>query len=153
MSKQTKQRGVVLSCLLALVAIVLLPTIAIRAQEPESKSSTAQRRTTNKPVVEAEKKPRMPAHFNKVVSPKQREKVLAILEEYLPQIEQKRAELKALVDQRDKAVFGVLTPEQQREVEELRAESRASRAATLAANRRKREQAEAKASESADAKP
>ena len=77
----------------------------------------------------------MPAHFNKVVNEQQRGKVLTLLKDYEPRIAAKRAELKALVGQRDKAVFSVLTPEQQERVEAYRAESNAKRAATLAANR------------------
>lgn len=153
MSNRTNHRGVVLTCLVTLVAVVLLPVGIARSQEAASKPATAQRRTTKKPVVEAPKKPRMPAHFNSVVSPEQREKILAILLNYMPQIDQKRAELKALVEQRDNDVFGVLTPEQQRELEELRADSRAKRAATIATNRRKREQAKAKATEPAGSQP
>ena len=71
----------------------------------------------------------MPAHFNKVIDEKQREKIVVILNDYSPQIEKKRAELEALLNQRDEALFGVLTAAQRKQVEALRAESLAKRQA------------------------
>ncbi|MGD9724070.1 MAG: hypothetical protein AB7O59_22645 [Pirellulales bacterium] len=136
-------RGGILGCTLALVALLLgAPLVAApkdndkkpAAAKPEGKKSTAQERTAKKPVVEAEQ-PRMPPHFNKVIDEKQREKIVAILTEYLPQLEAKRAELKALVDEREKKLFGVLTPDQRRQVTELRAAAQARRAAAAAADR------------------
>ena len=153
MSNRTNHRGVVFTCLVMLVAVVLLPVGVARSQQPASKPSDPERRTTKKPVVDAPKKPRMPAHFNAVISPKQREEILAILQDYMPKIDQKRAELKALVEQRDKDVLGVLTAEQQRDLEELRAQARAKRAASIAASRRKREQAEVKVADPEESNP
>ena len=40
----------------------------------------------------------MPAHFNKVIDEKQREKIVVILKEHSPQIEKKRAELEGAVE-------------------------------------------------------
>ena len=95
----------------------------------ESKSSTAKERTAKKPVAEEERAPRMPAHFNKVIDEKQREKIVVILNQHWPQIAKKRAELEALLNQRDEALFGVLTPAQRKQVEALRAEALAKRQA------------------------
>jgi hypothetical protein len=94
-----------------------------------AKSSTAKERTAKKPVAAEERTPRMPAHFNKVIDEKQREKIVVILNDYSPQIEKKRAELEALLNQRDEALFGVLTAAQRKQVEALRAESLAKRQA------------------------
>jgi hypothetical protein len=135
MSNRNIRRGTVCSCLVALVAIVALQPGLGAADEPDAKKGAAQRRTTNKPVVGAPRNPRMPAHFNKVINESQRTKILTILKDYTPRIAQKRAELKALVDQRDKAAFGILTADQKRQVEELRAASQAKRKANLAASR------------------
>jgi Spy/CpxP family protein refolding chaperone len=93
------------------------------------KSSTAKERTAKKPVAEDQRAPRMPAHFNKVIDEKQREKIVGILNDYSPQVEKKRAELEALLNQRDKDLFAVLTPAQRKQVEALRAESLAKRQA------------------------
>jgi hypothetical protein len=93
------------------------------------KSSTAKERTAKKPVAEEQRAPRMPAHFNKVIDEKQREKIVVILHDYSPQIEKKRAELEALLSQRDKELFAVLTAAQRKQVEALRAESLAKRQA------------------------
>ena len=93
----------VLGCTLALAALVLSAPLAAapkdnadkpaaKADKSEGKKSAAQERTVKKPVVE-EQEPRMPAHFNKVIDDKQREKIVVILKEYAPQLEAKRAEL------------------------------------------------------------
>jgi hypothetical protein len=102
------------------------------SEKPATKKDKAKKRTAKKPVVDNEQRPPMPAHFAKVVNDEQREKIIAILQEFAPQIEQKRAELKALTDQREAALFKVLTPQQRRQVEELRAQSQANRAAASA---------------------
>ena len=70
---------------------------------------------------------RLPNHYAKVVTDEQRGEINAIQDEYAPQIEKLRGELKALVGKRDTAVEKVLTAEQRKEVEKLRAESIARR--------------------------
>ncbi len=104
---------------------------AEKADASEAKSSSAQSRTANKPIADEQRAPRMPAHFNKVIDAAQREKIVALLEQYGPKIQQMRAELEALTAERDEALFGVLSPQQQKQVEALRAESLAKRRATL----------------------
>lgn len=100
------------------------------ADDTSAKSGTPRERTTAKIIVAEERAPRMPAHFNKVIDESQRAKIVEILNEYSSQIEQKRQELEALTGERDKALFGVLTPKQRKEVEALRAESLAKRKAS-----------------------
>lgn len=125
--------------LLAAVAVLGLSICASRLSaapkekgddaKAEAKSSTAKERTAKKPVAEEERAPRMPAHFNKVIDEKQREKIVVILNQHSPQIAKKRAELEALLNQRDEALFSVLTPAQRKQVEALRAEALAKRQA------------------------
>ncbi len=125
--------------LLSAVMIVALGysshlSAAPKAKDPVAKSSTAKSRTANKPIATEQRAPRMPAHFNKVIDETQREKIVALLEQYTPQIQQKRAELEALTQERDEALFGVLSAKQRKQVEALRAESLAKRRATIDAN-------------------
>jgi len=103
-------------------------------RKTSSKKPAAQQRTANKPVSDSVRNPRMPAHFNKLVTPEQRERVLAIVQQYGSQIDQKRAELKALTDERDEALRDVLTPEQRRQLDEYRAQSSVKRAQSVAAS-------------------
>jgi hypothetical protein len=122
--------------LLSAVAIVALSfsthlAAAPKGKDAEAKSGSAKSRTANKPIATEQRAPRMPAHFNNVIDEAQREKIVALLEQYTPQIQQKRAELEALTQQRDEALFGVLRPQQRKQVEALRAESLAKRRATL----------------------
>ncbi len=101
-----------------------------KSESTDAKSSAPRERTTNKLVIVEERAPRMPAHFNKVIDETQRAKIVGILDEYTPQIQQKRLELEELTSERDKALFGVLTPQQRKQVEALRAESLAKRRAS-----------------------
>jgi TolA-binding protein len=73
------------------------------------------------------KRSRLPNHYAKVVTEEQRSKINAIQEEFVPQIDKLRDELDATLDKRDAAIEKVLTPEQRKEVEKLRAESQARR--------------------------
>ncbi len=153
MFNRNLSRWAVVSCGLAIVALLAAqPSLSAApksdGEKPAAtgrsqKKSTAKRRTANKPITSSERAPRMPAHFNKVVNKQQRTEVLALLNDYKPRIAAKRAELKALVDHRDEALFGVLTPEQRQRVEAYRAESNAKRAATLAAGREAKKKAPA----------
>lgn len=73
------------------------------------------------------KRSRLPNHYAKVVTEDQRGKINAIQEEYASQIDKLRDELDAVLGKRDAAIEKVLTAEQRKEVEKLRAESQARR--------------------------
>jgi hypothetical protein len=113
----------------------------VAAPKSEEKKPAAEKRTVKKPVV-APDGPRMPALYGKVVDDEQRTKILAIQKKYAPKIEQKRAELQALLDERETAFQELLTPAQKRQLEELRAEARAKREATAANTAEEKEAAE-----------
>ena len=93
-------------------------------QTPESPAET--------PVPE-EAKPkkefrgRLPAYYNRVVDKGQRDKIYAIQREYAPKIDALKAQLEALMTDRDKKVEAVLTPEQLKTVEKLSAAAKAKR--------------------------
>ena len=131
-------QALMLVCVTAIVALVIgLPTAPAAqkkeptASKPEASKPAGERREAKKPVSE-EQAPRMPAHFNRVITEEQRPKLVAILKEHSPKIQQLRAELNSLVEKRDEALLKVLTPTQRRQLEELRAEASAKRAAASA---------------------
>jgi hypothetical protein len=118
------------ACTFAAVAmLVAIPTPSAAQKKAEEKKSSAKKQTVKKEVVPDQPSVRMPAHFGKVVNDEQREKILDIQKVYMPQIDQKRAELQALLDKRDAACFALLSADQKRQVEELRAAAAAQRAA------------------------
>jgi hypothetical protein len=71
---------------------------------------------------------RLPSFFKEVVDEKQRETIYKIQEEYGPKIADLRAQLDALTKQRDERIAAVLTPEQRKKLEDLRAAAKAKRA-------------------------
>ena len=82
---------------------------------------------------EAKKKrtTRLPAHYAKVVNDEQRTEIYGIQEQFEPKLAKLRAELKAVVDERDAAIEKVLSAQQRKEVEKLRAEAAAQRRGAL----------------------
>ncbi len=82
------------------------------------------------PVPEAKKKfrPRLPNYYGRVVDEEQRQKIYGVQKEYFPRIEALKAQLAALTAERDKKIEAVLTPEQRKDVEKLRAEAKQKRA-------------------------
>jgi|YNPNPStandDraft_1061719.scaffolds.fasta_scaffold28188_2 hypothetical protein len=71
---------------------------------------------------------RLPSYYGQVVKPEQRKQIYAIQEEYGPKIDALRAQLEALIQERDKKIEAVLTEAQRQEVERLREEAKAKRA-------------------------
>lgn len=123
---------------LAAVAVVVAGGLAI-GQQPAAQSPTTQATTAeSSPETPAEtpvpEKPakkefrgRLPAYYGRVVDETQRKKIYAIQREYAPEIDALKAQLAALVAERDEKVAGVLTQEQREKVEQLRAEAKAKR--------------------------
>jgi hypothetical protein len=66
---------------------------------------------------------RLPAHYAKVVTDEQRSDIYAIQEKFEAKLDKARTELKAVVDERDAAIEKVLSAEQRKNVEKLRAEA------------------------------
>jgi hypothetical protein len=114
-----------LSCVAALVVLALaIPYAAsLAAPKSEAKSASAAKETKADG-------PRLPDYYARVVTDEQRPKLTAILQEFAPQIAEKRAELQALISKRDTALEKILTPDQRQEVEKLRAEAASKRQAT-----------------------
>ena len=70
---------------------------------------------------------RLPNYYKKVVDQKQRQTIYKIQVDYAAKMAEIQAQLKALIDERDEKVAGVLTPEQRKVVDELTAAAKAKR--------------------------
>jgi hypothetical protein len=70
---------------------------------------------------------RLPAHFGRVVSQQQRQAIYKIQEEYWPKISALKEQLAALTNERDEKVRALLTPEQAKKIDELKAAAAAKR--------------------------
>lgn len=108
-------------------SLLLLVTVVAVAQDA---TEDADKEEPRRPQV------RLPNYYGRVVSGQQREKIYAIQREYAPRIEAIEKQLQELVAERDAKMRGVLTPEQQKQIDELAAQ---------AAERRERARAERRA--------
>jgi hypothetical protein len=70
---------------------------------------------------------RLPNYYGQVVNEKQRQAIYKIQAESAPKIAELRAQLQALIKQRDEKIAAVLTPEQLKKIEDLRAAAEAKR--------------------------
>jgi hypothetical protein len=113
------------------VLVALLGTVGVQMAVAQKKAESA---ATEK---EAPRKPRLPNYFAKVVTDEQRAKITAIQEEYFPQLQTKRDELKALNSKQDAAIQKILSKEQWEQIEMLREEAKAKRQANLASGKGK----------------
>ena len=129
--------GVVMVAMLAAVAgLSAVGQAAPSAEEPAAQTSAkpAAEAPAETPVPEKdaateekEFRGRLPAYYSGVVDEDQREKIYAIQREYAPKIDALKAQWAALMADRDKQVAAVLTPEQLKQVEKLKAEAKAKR--------------------------
>ena len=78
----------------------------------------------------------MPAYYGKVVDKKQRQTIYKIQEEYAPKIAALKAQLAAIVKERNDQIAAVLTPEQQKKVDDLKAAAKAKRQKKESAKKR-----------------
>ncbi len=113
------------------------PAAAETTQTP-AKSDAA----GTQPAPSAEKKPsgkkakgekpakprgRLPSYFSGVVNDEQREKIYAIQKQCEPKISDLRKELDSLIKARDEKINALLTPEQKKKIEDLKAAAKQSR--------------------------
>lgn len=89
---------------------------------------------------------RLPAYYARVVDKKQREAIYAIQKEYNPRIKALKAELATLTSERDEKLATLLTPEQLKEVEQLKAAAKAKRLRNKAGEKKAAAEAPAKKS-------
>ena len=94
---------------------------AAASQEPKAADAKAKTRKASKP------RGRLPNHFAGVVNDEQREKIYTIQREFEPRISQLRRELESLTKARDQKIDEVLTPEQKKKIDDLKAAAKQSR--------------------------
>ncbi len=70
---------------------------------------------------------RLPNYYRSVVDQKQRETIYKVQEEYAAKIDALKAQLEAITKERDEKVRAVLTPEQQKKVEDIATAAKAQR--------------------------
>lgn len=129
---KVRMHGLAMGLGLLILALATGPLVLSAAPGDEA---PAPKKAADKPAKKAGGKQqgvRLPAHFAKVVTDEQREKVLAVQAEFASQLREKRQELKALVEKRDAAAMKLLKPEQRKQVEQAREEAKARRAAAMA---------------------
>lgn len=100
------------------------PTPAVpetASEKPASEVAPAEK-TTPKSIVR-----RLPTYFSLIINKQQRAEVYKIQDEYAKQIETLEAQLKALRKERDDRVMNVLTPDQKKEYEALKAKAKKSK--------------------------
>jgi len=108
---------------LATAVIVLAAGLHGPAQESEAPAKAA-------PAEKAKEfRGRLPAYYGTVVDEKQRQAIYDIQKEYHARIAALKAQLEALIKQRDEKIDAVLTPEQLQKIEEAKAAAKAKRAA------------------------
>jgi len=102
---------------------------AAAAEKAASSAPEKAQPAAEKPAVKEKKKSgaRLPMYYAQVVSKEQRAKITAILEEYAPKLDAVKAQMDAMTKERDEKVSGVLTPEQLRKIEDLKAEAKTKR--------------------------
>jgi len=110
---------------LAIAALLAPPAIA-SAQEP-AKKDVAKKVEAKKKTPKAKARGRLPAHFGRVVSSKQRATIYKLQAEFAEKMAALKAQLATLAEARDKEVEAVLTPDQRRQVAKLREDAKTAR--------------------------
>ena len=114
-----------------MIAVALLLFAApLQADEPSNATPQAKPSKSKKtPAATSAKKQRrrLPNHYAKLVTDEQRESIYEIQRRYREKIEPLRKQIEQLIAERNAEIRQVLTPEQQRKLDELLAGSRRSR--------------------------
>jgi hypothetical protein len=108
------------------IALIWLAGMVIAANGPSFAQDSAApgKRAGKGSAAKKADKPsgRVPAYYAKVqITPEQREKILSIQEEYAAKIDPLRKQLDDLTKERDAKMAAVLTPEQQKQIDEMKA--------------------------------
>jgi len=128
MTRPLFSRAAIGSVLATAVIVLAAGLPAVPAQDSEAPAKAAPAKPA--PAEEAQEfKGRLPAYYGKVVDEKQRQAIYDIQEEYHPRIAALKAQLEALMKERDEKIEAVLTPEQLQKIEAAKAAAKAKRAA------------------------
>ena len=123
MTRRLFSRAAIASVLATAVIVLVAGLPVVPAQESEAPAKAA-------PAEKAKEfRGRLPAYYGTVVDDKQRQAIYDIQKEYHPKIAALKAQLEALIKERDEKIEAVLTPEQLNKVEEAKAAAKAKRAA------------------------
>jgi Spy/CpxP family protein refolding chaperone len=104
-----------------------LISLAVACAAAEQPAVGAKGGAPVKKGVERKGRHRLPAHYAKVVSEKQRQEIYRIEDEYQPKIEALQKQLDALKGERDAKIAALLTAEQKKQIEEAAARAKANR--------------------------
>ena len=119
---------------LMLAIAFLIPTCCAAADGDDARGSAKQdaprRDSAGKSSKSASKdeskgarsKGRLPRYYAEVVDDEQREKIYAVQEPFQTQIDELEATLEQIKAERDKAIRAVLTPEQRKKIDAMKAE-------------------------------
>jgi hypothetical protein len=117
------------------VSLMLLPSLGLaqgsakKAKQADSAAKPAAKATAKKEAAKAEKAGgRLPNYYADVVTPEQREKILAVQAEYADKIDALKAELQSVQDKRDAAIDKLLSSEQLRKIAAAKAAAKAKSA-------------------------
>jgi len=103
------------------IALAYLASPAVVGQEKAAAPQPAAAKQANKP------RGRLPSFYKELVDQKQREAIYKIQQEYAAKIADLQAQLEAVTTERDEKIAAVLTPEQHKKLEALRAAAKAKR--------------------------
>lgn len=148
MARRLHGVGGVWTVVASLVIGVTLMALPSGAQDAPAAKPAAEK------AAKKERKPsfkRLPAYYGKIVDETQRKKIYAVQEEFGPKIEALKKQLETLMKERDEKIDALLTPEQLKEVNELKAEAKAKRAKAKEKNEAKPEKETKKEAKKAEA--
>ncbi len=100
------------------------PAAGTQTPPPSQAKSTGKKTKGDKA---AKARGRLPSHFSGVVSDEQREKIYAIQREYEPTIKELTLKLDSLKKERDEKIDALLSPEQKKKIEDLKAAAKQAR--------------------------
>ncbi len=112
------------------VVSLLSITLAWTAALSRGADSTPPGDTPTKPKVAGKdhaKGDRLPAYYAKIVTPEQRDAIYKIDEEYMPRIKDLQKQLEDLRAEEGAKIRAVLTPEQQKQLDQVVAEHKAAK--------------------------
>jgi hypothetical protein len=102
------------------------PAAAAKAEAPAPAAKPAARRGAAR---EGRPAARLPSYFSEIVTEEQREKIYAIQKQFAAKIDPLTREIEKLRQARDGEIEALLTPEQKKKLDELRAAAKAKREA------------------------
>lgn len=106
-----------------LLAFVWAGTPEVRAADEKPAAKAADTKAAKEKKAPADFRGPLPAYYNKVLSPDEKEKLYKITERYAAEIKPLAAKIRELEAARDKEIDAALTPEQLTRIKEIRAEA------------------------------